>query len=184
MESLQCEGNALIKQLEALQRTVSSSSEDLRQQYLPLIQVLSSLRWTRWSHNAGLSHLLLLLVLWYFQGSLQEGEQVRHLLSVVEEKKTQLCLYVCEDSSHFSTDDFFSTIRTFRGLFLCAVTVSSQSERSTVTSQSDVGSATQANNGKQPLRIFSTVYCNSGEPMSQAAGEEETTRSERLRPHR
>lgn len=72
-----------------------------------------------------------------FQDSLREGEQIHQLLLLVEEKKTQLCLYVCEDSSHFSTDEFFSTIRTFRRLFLRTISVSSQL---------DAGSAEKANN--------------------------------------
>lgn len=39
LEPIQRETNALIERLEMLKRTVSSSSEDLKQQYLPLIQV-------------------------------------------------------------------------------------------------------------------------------------------------
>lgn len=79
----------------------------------------------------------------YFQDSLQEGEQIQQLLLLVEEKKTELCLYVCEDSSHFSTDEFFSTIRTFRRLFLKTIEVSSQS---------DAGPAGKANNGEEPFK--------------------------------
>lgn len=60
---------------------------------------------------------------------------MQQLLSVVDKKKMELCLYVCEDSSHFSTDEFFSTIRTFRGMFLGAIKVRGQSERSSVISE-------------------------------------------------
>uniref|UniRef100_A0A665X8J6 Inverted formin 2 n=1 Tax=Echeneis naucrates TaxID=173247 RepID=A0A665X8J6_ECHNA len=56
--------------------------------------------------------------------NLQSCEQLQQLLSSVEDQRTDLSVYLCEDSSSFSLDEFFSTIRTFRGLFLRALQVS------------------------------------------------------------
>lgn len=72
-----------------------------------------------------------------FQESLQACEQLQQLLSSVEDKRTDLSVYLCEDSSSFSIDELFSTIKTFRGLFLRAIKVSSQSQASMASSQSE-----------------------------------------------
>ena len=61
-----------------------------------------------------------------FQEGLQVCEQLQQLLSSVEEKRMDLSVYLCEDSSSFSIDELFNTIKTFRGLFLRAIKVSSQ----------------------------------------------------------
>lgn len=61
------------------------------------------------------------------QDSLRACEQLQELLSSVEHRRTDLSLYLCEDSSSFSTDELFNIIKTFRGLFLRALKVSSQS---------------------------------------------------------
>ncbi|XP_070843078.1 inverted formin-2-like isoform X2 [Chaetodon trifascialis] len=92
LESIQSESNTLIKQLKNSERKVSSSSEDLKEQYLPLIQE-----------------------------SLQACEQLQQLLSSVEDKRMDLSIYLCEDSNTFSIDELFSTIKTFRGLFIRAI---------------------------------------------------------------
>ncbi|XP_076611963.1 inverted formin-2-like isoform X3 [Chaetodon auriga] len=92
LESIQSVSNTLIKQLKNSERKVSSSSEDLKEQYLPLIQE-----------------------------SLQACEQLQQLLSSVEDKRMDLSIYLCEDSNTFSIDELFSTIKTFRGLFLRAI---------------------------------------------------------------
>lgn len=62
--------------------------------------------------------------------NLRAFEQLQQLLSSLEDKKTDLSGYLCEDNSSFSIDELFSTIKTFRGLFLRAIKVSSQSESS------------------------------------------------------
>ena len=64
-------------------------------------------------------------------------EQLQQLLSSVEDKRMDLSVYLCEDSSSFSIDELFNTIKTFKGLFLRAIKVSSQSESSVVSSQSE-----------------------------------------------
>ncbi|XP_029282144.1 inverted formin-2-like [Cottoperca gobio] len=92
LESIQSESNTLIKRLKDSERKVSSSSEDLKEQYLSAIQE-----------------------------SLQVCEQLRQLLSSLEDRRMDLSVYLCEDSSSFSIDELLSTIKTFRGLFLRAV---------------------------------------------------------------
>ncbi|XP_026164047.1 inverted formin-2-like isoform X2 [Mastacembelus armatus] len=92
MESIQSEANSLIKQLKNSEAKVLSSSEDVKEQYLSAIQE-----------------------------SLQACEQLQQLLSLVEDKRTDLSVYLCEDSGNFSLDELFNTIKTFRGLFLRAI---------------------------------------------------------------
>lgn len=58
------------------------------------------------------------------QESLHACEQLQQLLSSVEDRRTELSSYLCEDSSNFSLDELFNTIKTFRGLFLRAIKVS------------------------------------------------------------
>ncbi|KAF1377084.1 hypothetical protein PFLUV_G00218260 [Perca fluviatilis] len=91
LESIQSESSSLMSRLNNCEKKVSCSS-DLKEQYLPPIQ-----------------------------GSLQACEQLRQMLSSVEDGRTALCVYLCEDSSSFSVDELFSTIKTFRGLFLRAM---------------------------------------------------------------
>ncbi|XP_078130467.1 inverted formin-2-like isoform X2 [Sander vitreus] len=88
LESIQSESSSLMNRLINCEKKVSCSS-DLKEQYLPPIQE-----------------------------SLQACEQLRQMLSSVEDRRTDLCVYLCEDSSSFSVDELFSTIKTFRGLFL------------------------------------------------------------------
>ncbi|XP_039980456.1 inverted formin-2-like isoform X2 [Xiphias gladius] len=92
VESIQSEANTLIKQLRNAKTKLSSSSEDLKEQYLSTIQE-----------------------------SLQACEQLQELLSSVEDRRTDLSIYLCEDISSFSLDKLFNTIKTFRGLFLRAI---------------------------------------------------------------
>ncbi|KAI3364695.1 hypothetical protein L3Q82_011473, partial [Scortum barcoo] len=92
LESIQSESNSLIKQLRNCERKVSSSSEDVKEQYLSSIKE-----------------------------SLQACEQLQQLLSSLEDKRTDLSVYLCEDSGSFSIEELFSTIKTFRALFLRAI---------------------------------------------------------------
>ena len=66
----------------------------------------------------------------YHQESLQACDQLQQVMSSVEKKRRDLAEYLCEDGCSFSLDELFSTIKTFRGLFLRALKVSSQSQSS------------------------------------------------------
>lgn len=66
--------------------------------------------------------------MWCYQESLQAVEQLQLLLSSVEEQRKHLSAYLCEDSSSFSLEELFSTIKTFRDLFLRTLKVSGQSQ--------------------------------------------------------
>uniref|UniRef100_A0A1A8CYD1 Inverted formin, FH2 and WH2 domain containing n=1 Tax=Nothobranchius kadleci TaxID=1051664 RepID=A0A1A8CYD1_NOTKA len=57
----------------------------------------------------------------YCQESRQACERLQQMMSSVEDRRRDLANYLCEDSSSFSLDDLFSTIKTFRGLFLRAI---------------------------------------------------------------
>ncbi|XP_049446283.1 inverted formin-2-like isoform X1 [Epinephelus fuscoguttatus] len=92
LESIQSESNNLIKQLKNSEKKVSCSSDDVKEQFLSVIQE-----------------------------NLQMCEQLQQLLSSVEDKRMDLAVYLCEDSSSFSIDELLSTIKTFRGLFLRAI---------------------------------------------------------------
>ncbi|XP_054474999.1 LOW QUALITY PROTEIN: inverted formin-2-like [Anoplopoma fimbria] len=92
LESIQSESSSLFKQLKSVESKVSCSPEDLKEQYLSTIQE-----------------------------SLQACEQLQQLLSSLEDRRTDLCVYLCEDGSSFSIDELLNTIKTFRGLFLRAI---------------------------------------------------------------
>lgn len=125
LESIQTENNALIKKIKNYERKVLSSCEEVKEQYLSTIQVLQNTRSLCWRR---LLHLFLCSTVWCpvlcFQNSLKESERLQELLSVVEEKKSNLSIYLGEDSSSFSTEELFNTIKTFRGLFIRALKVS------------------------------------------------------------
>lgn len=57
-------------------------------------------------------------LLWCVQDGLRASDELRQLLSSVEDRRTDLSAYLCEDSGSFSLDELFGTIKTFRGLFL------------------------------------------------------------------
>ncbi|XP_005452572.3 LOW QUALITY PROTEIN: inverted formin-2 [Oreochromis niloticus] len=89
LDSIQSETNTLSKRLKNSERSISSSSDDMKEQYLSTIQE-----------------------------SLQAVEQLQVLLSSVEEQRKHLSVYLCEDTSSFSLEELFTTIKTFRDLFL------------------------------------------------------------------
>lgn len=145
VESIQSEANALITQLRNAETKVSSSPEDLKEQYLSTIQVQSRLRplredtltnyFGRWKVLTCPVWLSSSSSVVFPQESLASCEQLQQLLSSVEDRRTDLSSYLCEDSSNFSLDELFNTIKTFRALFLRAIKVS-QSQGRTASSQS------------------------------------------------
>lgn len=92
VDSIQSETNALNKRLKNAERSVSSSFDDVKEQYLSTIQE-----------------------------SLRAVEQLEVPMSSVEQQRKDLSAYLCEDSSSFSLEELFSTIKTFRDLFLRAL---------------------------------------------------------------
>ncbi|XP_071371004.1 inverted formin-2-like, partial [Centroberyx affinis] len=93
LESIQSEANSLIKRLKNSEKKVAASSaEDLKEQYLSAIQ-----------------------------DSLGACGTLEELLSSIQDRKEQLAVYLCEESSSFNLQELFSTVRTFRGAFLKAI---------------------------------------------------------------
>uniref|UniRef100_A0A4W6EHJ1 Inverted formin 2 n=1 Tax=Lates calcarifer TaxID=8187 RepID=A0A4W6EHJ1_LATCA len=64
--------------------------------------------------------------------SLRACEQLQQLLSSVEDRRTDLSIYLCEDSCSFSLNELFNTIKTFRGLFLRAIKVNTQQRKTNI----------------------------------------------------
>ncbi|XP_064197300.1 LOW QUALITY PROTEIN: inverted formin-2-like [Anguilla rostrata] len=92
LDSIQSEANSLSLRLENIKNKVSSSVEDIKQQYMSAIQ-----------ENMKACNDL--------------GEQ----FADIEKKKTDLAQYLCEDASTLKLEDLFGTIGTFCGLFLKAL---------------------------------------------------------------
>uniref|UniRef100_A0A8C7QVC2 Inverted formin, FH2 and WH2 domain containing n=1 Tax=Oncorhynchus mykiss TaxID=8022 RepID=A0A8C7QVC2_ONCMY len=93
LESIQTEVSSLIKRLKDSEKKVASSSvEDIKEQYLTAMQ-----------------------------GSLEACRELEERFFSIDRKKEDLALYLCEDSSRLSLEELFSTIKTFRGLFIKAL---------------------------------------------------------------
>ncbi|XP_014000096.2 LOW QUALITY PROTEIN: inverted formin-2-like [Salmo salar] len=93
LESIQTEVSSLIKRLKDSEKKVASSSvEDIKEQYLTAMQ-----------------------------GSLETCRELEERFFSIDRKKEDLALYLCEDSSRLSLEELFSTIKTFRGLFIKAL---------------------------------------------------------------
>ncbi|NXV74508.1 INF2 protein, partial [Atlantisia rogersi] len=52
------------------------------------------------------------------QGSLEASKDLQKEFATIEKKKEQIADYLCEDRKKLSLEDLFSTMKTFRELFL------------------------------------------------------------------
>ncbi|NXT80875.1 INF2 protein, partial [Zapornia atra] len=57
------------------------------------------------------------------QGSLEASKDLQKEFATIEKKKEQIADYLCEDRKKLSLEDLFSTMKTFRELFLKALQV-------------------------------------------------------------
>ncbi|NXF18171.1 INF2 protein, partial [Rhodinocichla rosea] len=55
------------------------------------------------------------------QGSLNASKDLQKEFAIIEKKKEELADYLCEDRKKLSLEDVFSTMKTFRELFLKAL---------------------------------------------------------------
>ncbi|NXK13410.1 INF2 protein, partial [Herpetotheres cachinnans] len=55
------------------------------------------------------------------QGSLDASKNLQEEFATIEKKKEELAHYLCEDQKKLSLEDVFSTMKTFRELFLKAL---------------------------------------------------------------
>nr|XP_029532464.1 inverted formin-2-like isoform X5 [Oncorhynchus nerka] len=93
LETLQSEASLLIKRLKESEKKVASSSvAAIKEQYLTVIQ-----------------------------GSQEACRELEARFASIDRKKEDLAQYLCEDSSRLSLEDLFSTLHSFRGLFIKAL---------------------------------------------------------------
>ncbi|NXR94987.1 INF2 protein, partial [Hypocryptadius cinnamomeus] len=52
------------------------------------------------------------------QGSLNASKDLQKEFAAIEKKKEELADYLCEDPKKLSLEDMFSTMKTFREIFL------------------------------------------------------------------
>ncbi|KAF3861122.1 hypothetical protein F7725_001377, partial [Dissostichus mawsoni] len=92
LESVRSEASALLKRLNETAKKVSTSDEEVKEQYGNILQE-----------------------------SLEACQDLTETLMGTEKTKSELAVYLCEDVNQLSLEELFGTIKTFRGLFLKAL---------------------------------------------------------------
>ncbi|XP_068253960.1 inverted formin-2 isoform X2 [Nyctibius grandis] len=92
LDIIRTESSANLKKLLELQRKVLSSNDDVKQQYEKPIQ-----------------------------DSIDASRKLEEEFETIERKREELANYLCEDPSKLSLEDIFSTMKTFRDLFIRAL---------------------------------------------------------------
>ncbi|NXS52804.1 INF2 protein, partial [Brachypteracias leptosomus] len=92
LDIIRTESSTNLKKLLELQRKVLSSNDDVKQQYEKPIQ-----------------------------DSIDASRKLEEEFETIERKREELANYLCEDPSKLSLEDIFSTMKTFRDLFLRAL---------------------------------------------------------------
>ncbi|KAM9355955.1 inverted formin-2 isoform 2-T2 [Pholidichthys leucotaenia] len=89
LDSVQSEASALLKRLNDTAKKVSNSVEEVKEQYEKVLEE-----------------------------NLEECRTLTVRFTEMEEKKSELAVYLCEDPNKLSLEELFGTIRTFRDLFI------------------------------------------------------------------
>ncbi|XP_074852503.1 inverted formin-2-like isoform X2 [Carettochelys insculpta] len=92
LEIIRAESSSNLKKLMELERKVLSSNDDVKAQYERPIQ-----------------------------DSINASKRLEEEFETVERKKVELANYLCEDANKLSLEDIFSTMKTFRDLFMKAL---------------------------------------------------------------
>ncbi|TFK15920.1 sodium/potassium/calcium exchanger 4 [Platysternon megacephalum] len=92
LEIIRAESSSNLKKLLELERKILSSKDDVKAQYETPIQ-----------------------------DSINASKKLEEEFEIVERKKGELANYLCEDANKLSLEDIFSTMKTFRDLFIRAL---------------------------------------------------------------
>ncbi|XP_043373679.1 inverted formin-2 isoform X2 [Dermochelys coriacea] len=92
LEIIRAESSSNLKKLLELERKILSSKDDVKAQYeMPI------------------------------QDSINASKKLEEEFEIIERKKGELANYLCEDANKLSLEDIFSTMKTFRDLFIRAL---------------------------------------------------------------
>ncbi|XP_016075177.1 PREDICTED: inverted formin-2-like [Miniopterus natalensis] len=92
VEIIHSESSSNLKKLLEMERKVSSSDPEVQEQYAQRLQA-----------------------------SIEASQELEEVFKDIEQKKLELANYLCEDAQQLSLEDTFSTMKTFRDLFIRAL---------------------------------------------------------------